>query len=362
MNKEFIQNPSTEKGVINQDPEKNGLNKKLWKKNILVVIGIICVSIMMFIGFFALYVNHYIHSKNNQKQETELIITDGEKVQTITKDLETKNLIKHDLLFVFYLKYKGLSNQLVAGEYRLQAGLTPLQIIDILTNGKVASRKITIPEGWTISEIGAYLEKNKIVTKKDFIAATKEKYTYDFLSTKPTDIGLEGYLFPDTYQVSYKATARDVVDKMLKNFDKKLTSQLKSEIAGSGMNLHEIITLASIVEKEANKTEDRKIVAGIFLSRLKESMPLQSDVTVLYALGVNKKTLTTEETKIVSPYNTYLNVGLPIGPISNPGMDSIDAVLNPQITQYRYFLAANDVVYYSKTLAEHQEKVAKYLQ
>jgi UPF0755 protein len=143
---------------------------------------------------------------------------------------------------------------------------------------------------------------------------------------------------------------------MLTNFDNKLTSALKAEVAGSGMNLHQVLTLASIVEREASKPEDRKVVAGIFSARLKDDMPLQSDVTVLYVLGVKDKILTDADLKVVSPYNTYLNKGLPIGPINNPGIEAIEAVLNPTITEYRYFLAADGKVYYSKTLAEHQEK------
>lgn len=361
MSKLFVQKKNDEKIAEAKESKIIDYKKSFWKsKKFLITAGVIIVAFAV-IGGSALYMNHFLHEKNNNKDVVDLVITKGETVQAITKDLQDKNLIERGLPFLFYLKYKGLSGQLIAGEYQIQTGLTPLQVLDILTSGRVASKKITIPEGWTISDIGDYLQKSKVVTKDEFIAATRKEYNYDFLSNKPASVGLEGYLFPDTYQVSLKASAEDIVNKMLTNFDNKLTSALKAEVAGSGMNLHQVLTLASIVEREASKPEDRKVVAGIFSARLKDDMPLQSDVTVLYVLGVKDKILTDADLKVVSPYNTYLNKGLPIGPINNPGIEAIEAVLNPTITEYRYFLAADGKVYYSKTLAEHQEKVIKYL-
>jgi len=346
-----------------QKSEKSNKWQTITRNKLIVIPVIIILIVLLTMLSFALYMRTFMYSQNQITKTTEFTISKGEDVRAVTKSLSEKKIIKKGWPFLLYLKYKGLSGQLIAGVYLIDPKLTPMEVADILTNGKVASKRITIPEGWTINEIGDYLEKNKIVTKKDFIAATKDKYNYDFLKSKPDNVGLEGYLFPDTYQISYRESSSDIINKMLKNFGKKTgDSQLTAEIAGSGMSLHQVITLASIVEREASKPEDRKVVAGIFLSRLQEGMPLQSDVTVLYALGVNKKTLTNEETQIASPYNTYVNKGLPIGPINNPGLDSIDAVLNPSMTEYRYFLAADGVVYYSKTLAEHQEKVAKYLQ
>lgn len=358
----FVQSGKDVESTKKAELKNLDYKKSFWKSKLFIIITSICVFVLTILAVTTLYMNHFLHEKNNNKQAVEVVIVKGETVQKIAKGLKDKGVIEHDLPFLFYLKYKGLSGQLIAGEYQIQGSLTPLQVLDILTSGRVASKKITIPEGWTISDIGDYLQKNNIVTKEEFTAATKKQYNYDFLATKPANVGLEGYLFPDTYQISLKASAEDIVNKMLTNFDSRLTPDLKTEIAGSGMNLHQVLTMASIVEREVSKPEDRKVVAGIFSSRLKDGMPLQSDVTVLYSLGVKDKILTEADLKFASPYNTYLNKGLPIGPINNPGIDTIEATLKPTITEYRYFLAADGKVYYSKTLAEHQEKVTKYLQ
>ncbi len=341
--------------------KKGGDKKSFWQKKLFAIGLTIILAILILLGSSTLYMNWYLHDKNNNKQTVSFVITEGENVRNIAKDLKNKGLIKNDLPFLFYLKYRNLSGQLIAGEYQFAAGLTPLQIIDILTSGRVASKKITIPEGWNIDEIGAYLEKNNIVTKDEFVAATKKEYQYDFLVEKPKNLSLEGYLFPDTYQISYNATAENIVEKMLKNFESRLTSEIKARVSASGMSLFEVVTLAAVVEKEVAKPEERKVVAGIFLSRLREDMALESDATTQYILRSNKRRFSYAETRTPSPYNTYLNRGLPVGPISNPGTESINAVLNPSITEYRYFFTADNVTYYSKTFSEHEEKIAKYL-
>lgn len=345
--------------------QESGMSDKRKKspKKLLIIISLIAIGlIILFLTSFALYMRHYMYSPNKNNVETEFTIQKGENVKVIAKTLQDKKLIKNDLPFLIYLKYKGISGRLIAGEYRFDPKLTPMEIVDIITSGRIASQKITIPEGWTSVQIAEYLAKKEIVTKENFLKATKEKYDYDFLSDKPSGTDLEGYLFPDTYQISYHSNSKDIIDKMLINLDKKLTSQIRAEVESSGYSLYEVLTLASVVEREVAKQEDRKVVAGIFLSRLKEETPLESCATIQYILEVNKKQFTYEETRTPSPYNTYINKGLPFGPIGNPGVESINAVLHPQITEYRFFLSANGVTYYSKTLAEHEDKKAKHLQ
>jgi len=260
-----------------------------------------------------------------------------------------------------YLKLSGLSSSIQAGDYKLSGTMTPLTIADILTKGKVASKKITIPEGWTIDDIGNYLQQQGVATKADFNAATEKNYSYGFLADKLAGQGLEGYLFPDTYQISATANAEDIVKIMLDNFDSKLTPSLRAAISGSGRNIYQTVTLASIVEREVSKPEDRKVVAGVFINRLNIDMALESCATVQYILKTDDKRLTYEQTRVDSPYNTYLYKGLPVGPIGNPGIDSIQAVLYPQNTDYLYFFSAAGTTYYSKTLDEHEAKIAKYL-
>jgi UPF0755 protein len=178
---------------------------------------------------------------------------------------------------------------------------------------------------------------------------------------KPGNVDLEGFLYPDTYIFEKNVTADEVVEKMLQNFDKKLTAGIKARAKNSELSLYEVITLASIVEREVAKPEDRKLVGSVFLNRLEIGMALESCATIQYITGENKKQFTYAETRVASPYNTYINRGLPPGPIGNPSIDSILAVIEPQDSNYLYFLSADGTTYFSRTLDEHETKKAKYL-
>lgn len=198
--------------------------------------------------------------------------------------------------------------------------------------------KITIPEGWTVKQIDDYLAEKQILSKGDFLAVAKEK---------------EGYLFPDTYFLSEKPDASEIVKKMEDNFQQKT----------AGLNLtKDDLILASIVEKEVTTDEDRKTAAGVFKNRLKYNMALESCATINYVLGGNKKILSREDLLTASPYNTYLHKGLPPGPIGNPGLAAINAALNPATTDYFYFLTGNDgKTYFAKTKTEQDQNKLKYL-
>jgi len=333
------------------------IKEKLWPKLLLGLIAL--VFLVALITFFIF--SSFINTGNGGKNDTNFVVVNGQGLKVISTNLKTKNIISNDLLFMIYMKYAGLSGNIKAGDYILSPSMTPMQIADILSQGKVASRTITIPEGWTVAEIGTYLEKQGIVKKSDFVLASNKEYSYDFLSSKPADVGLEGFLFPDTYQISITADSESIIKTMLDNFGKKVTLDMRLAAKQTGFSLYETITLASVVEEEANKPADRKIVAGIFISRLNEDMMLQSDVTVAYALGEDRKELTAADISLDSPYNTYVVAGLPKGPISNPGLESISAVIYPEITDFRYFIAANDQIYYAKNIEEHNANVAKYL-
>jgi UPF0755 protein len=335
------------------------------KRKILMIISIV-TGVLVVTGLIVLLIfNHYLNSPaGKDSKPVAVIVTKGEGTRNIAKDLKGKKLLTNDFMFLVYLKVRGISKNIQAGQYLISQTYSPIEIADVITKGKVASKRITIPEGWTNSQVGDYLEKQGVVPKADFIEATKKKFSYGFLSDLPDQANttLEGFLFPDTYQISLNASADDVVKLMVDNFDKKLRSDLRTEIANSGYNTYQIITLASIVEREVSKPEDRRLVAGIFLKRLANGQPLQSDVTVLYALNSSKKSITHEDTKVDSPYNTYKNIGLPFGPISNPGIESIEAVLNPQASDFYYFLAGTDgTTHYAKNLEEHNENIAKYM-
>jgi UPF0755 protein len=236
---------------------------------------------------------------------------------------------------------------------------------------KAPQTKITIIEGWSNKDIAAYLEKDKITGSGNFLAAQKnfDYSDYPLLDNKPKKIDLEGFIFPDTYFIPTSVPSGTeisdiILTKALDNFSAKVTPQIVAEGQKNGLNLTQLITLASILEKEGGKDlDEKKIIAGVFYNRLKDGMPLQSDATVNYATGKNEAQATIADTKIDSPYNTYEHTGLPPGPICNPGLDSILAAAEPTQTDYLYFLTdpATGKAVFAETLEEHNANRAKYL-
>lgn len=342
--------------------EKKDVQKRKTLKALLIVIAFLITLAFVSICGFLKYLNHYINNPiSTNEKSVDIVIISGEGVAEIVEDLEQNGLIKNKNLFLIYLKYKGIAAELRAGEYNFSPNQSPKEIIDVLTKGNIINRKITIPEGWTNLKIADYLDEQGIVEKTDFLEAVQKRYDYEFLKDIPEGVDLEGFLFPDTYEITDDIFADEIVKMMLDNFDKKLTSDMRNKIKNSEYSTYDIITLSSIVEREVANSEDRALVAGVFLNRLSIDMPLESCATIQYILNKSEKQFTYEETRTPSPYNTYLNRGLPIGPIGNPGIDSIKAVLDPTESDYLYFLSANGKTYFSKTLDEHNEKKLQYL-
>lgn len=352
-----------------QDIHKNNLKfkyvkSKFWKR-VLPVVGI--GALIIFGISYGLYVKKTIESANNGSGEkVNFTVKAGESLDQISKNLEDAKIIKSDFIFSLYIKASKRSGSIQAGEYQIAGNLNMKEVAGIITAGQVFSNRITIPEGWTLDKMAARVASQGIATKGEFLTAAKYQKSRDgkFLSLADLKEGdsLEGFLYPDTYELSKKANANELITKMLTNFDQKLTPEIRAKIKTSGMNTYEVVTLASMVEREAVKESDRKLVAGVFERRLNLGMPLQSDVTVLYALKQDKKSVTWEDTKVDSPYNTYKVVGLPAGPICAPSIQSINAVISPTKSDYLYFLAApNGTVYYSTTVEQHNVYKEKYL-
>lgn len=303
-------------------------------------------------------------------QEQVFIVSKGETINQVAKNLRINNLIRSE----FYFKYEvGHGSNIKAGEYLISPKLSAREIIKILTAGEAVSREksIRIIEGWTNKDIGAYLEKNNVATSKNFIVLAGAplngwKFNFakpEFLSDAPLKADLEGYLFPDTYRIFKDTAVEGVIAKMLANFDKKLAPEIRAEIKRQKKTIYEIITMASVIEKEVRSTGDMKIVSGIFWGRIKNGQALESCATLAYILGVNKTQYSLEDTKIDSPYNTYKYRGLPPGPIANPGLNAIKAAIYPEYTEYNYFLsdpAAGQTIF-SRSLNEHNANKAKYL-
>lgn len=226
---------------------------------------------------------------------------------------------------------------------------------------------IRVLEGWDNQEIAAYLEAQGLVNKDDFLTVVSKNLNsfvndFDFLQGKPADVDLEGYLFPDTYRVFKNTSSEEVAKKMLNNFGKKLLPEMREEIKRRHRSIFEIITLASIIEKEVRGEDNMKLIADIFYKRLNAGMALQSDATINYITGKGLVQPTAEDLKIDNPYNTYKYRGLPPSPISNPGLEAIMAAIYPKSNPYYYFLTTKDgKVIYAKNYQEHLQNKRNYL-
>lgn len=298
-----------------------------------------------------------------------ILIPEGSSTKEIAKLLNEKGLISSTLLFRMKSKSEGLDGSFKQGTYEFDKGMDDNTIMEMLQQGAKQSEKnkITIPEGYTIEQISAYLEEKGIVTAADFKDNVNNgKYNYAFLSDVPVRKNyLEGYLFPDTYFLNDGATSEDIINKMLKRFDDVYNEDYKKAVESSKYSLDEIITIASIIEAEIQVPEEREIASGVIYNRMEEEMPLQMCSTVLYAMGKRKDGLLLEDLEIDSPYNTYKNAGLPKGPISNPGEAAIKAAIYPQENDFLFFvLKAEDQGehVFTKTYDEFLAAKEKYKQ
>ena len=287
----------------------------------------------------------YFPLEENSTTQKVVNIPSGTNAKEIVYILEKNEIIrKNNYTFRILIKLMKLEDQLKYGEYNLSPSMNMIQILDKLVKGEVIVYKITIPEGYTSSQIAELLEKNEIAEKEAFLKLVKD-------SEKTP----EGYLFPDTYEVPKKYGAEKMVKVMLANFNQvALVNKFTDKAEEIGFSLDEIIILASIIEKEAKFSEEKSKVSSVFHNRLKTGMKLQSCATIQYILGEPKEILDENDLKIESSYNTYLYKSLPPGPICNPGLDSIIAALEPAEEDYLYFvLGENGRHIFSKTYQEH---------
>lgn len=334
----------------------------LKRKNILTTILVACFLLLVscFIFLYQLYMPL---SKN--VEETEFIVREGQSLKEIAENLRLERIIGNKLVFVLYVWIQGKTNNLQAGKYSLSSSMNIAEIAKKIVSGDVFHDwvKVTIPEGWTNKQIEEKLVELGILNPQKYTTYTVSTESFPFLADRPPGPSLEGYLFPDTYYFDKETdTVETVVKKMLVNFGEKLNQDLQEEIKRQGKTIFEVVILASIVQNEVSSPQDMAKVAGIFYNRFKLGIPLQSDATVNYITGKNLRQPLIEDTKVKSPYNTYLHLGLPPGPISNPGLEAIKAVIYPEETEYLYFLNPPDgTTIFSKTFQEHNANKRKHL-
>ncbi len=360
----------------------NLLRKSNEARTIRKIVMIISLVVVLIVAGIALTGYLYIQSSlkpvsPGSKEMKKVEIPIGSSASSIGQILEKQGIIKSELIFKYYVKLNNETG-FQAGTYDLSPSMTIDQIITNLKKGKVlkqAKLKFTIPEGLQLDEIAKIIAKHtdydqaEILKKLDdpkYIKSLMEKYPHlltDKLLEKDIKHPLEGYLFPATYSFyEEKPTLDQLVNKMLVKTN-SIIAKYEDQMNKKKLTIHEILTMASLIEEEATEKADRHKISSIFYNRIKVGMPLQTDPTVLYSLGKHKERVTYKDTEVVSPYNTYQVKGLPPSPISNAGETSIEAAINPEKTDYLYFLAAKKTgkVYYSKSLEEHNKLKEKYI-
>ncbi len=290
--------------------------------------ALVVITLLLLLFFFI------ILQDNRSQREVLFSVEKGESFVEIGKNLEIEGLVTNRFLFNIYLFLSGARKDLQAGTYLLSSDMSIKQIIDKIRSGEVYTRKFTVIEGWRAKDIADHLSEIGLDGDKFMAIVKRGEGNFAVLSDKPIDAGLEGYLFPDTYLLPYGIDEQGLIDMMLANID--------SKIKKSDKNLFDIITMASIIEKEVRSEKDKRLVSGILWKRIEIGMPLQVDATIVYLTGKKSSAVSIEETKIDSPYNSYLYKGLPPGPISNPGLESILAALNPEPSNYLFYLSKPD--------------------
>jgi UPF0755 protein len=286
----------------------------------------------------------------------------GVGVQGIASRLAQAGVVPDALTFRAAARLSGAERRLQAGEYRFAGEASPAEIVGRLVRGDVARKNVTFPEGLTIREMGAIFENSGLGSSAEFVRAASDGQLIADLD--PDARTLEGFLFPDTYALSRRATAEVAVQAMIARFDRAFDAGLRAAAAAQGMSPREVVTLASIVEKETAASEERPLIAAVYRNRLKIGMPLQCDPTVIYAVmraGRWHGNLTKQDLQMDSPYNTYRHPGLPPGPIASPGRASLEAALHPADVRYLYFVSRNDGTHaFAETLAEHARNVDRW--
>ncbi len=287
-------------------------------------------------------------------------VPQGSNASEVADLLEDQELIKSSSVFAWTLRRQGLDGRMRAGKYVLSGKEKVADLVILLTSGKGAELAVTFPEGWTLSQLADRLEAQDLTTREAFLNCLKTcRFDFGFLPTG----SLEGYLFPDTYFVNAgEYSDQSFIRRAIATLDQRLAEADEEALKKSGRTLHQVLTMASIVEREESNAAERPTVAGILWKRFEKRMGLGADATVLYALGRTKGGLTSEDLKVNSPYNTRRFAGLPPTPIAAPSLSSIKAALYPMASPYLYYLHdSQGDVHYARTLEEHAANRAKYL-
>lgn len=324
---------------------------------LLAIFIIVTVLTALYISYSY---NRYINSAPDDKDVKKIVvIRAGESIPNIINALEDNGVIVDGNKFYYIAKLTNKIQNIKYGEYEFSTSMRPLEILDKLVRGDIKKYKITIPEGFNLYQIAEVVAEQLLINKDDFIIKCMNKY---FISSTGIEaLTLEGYLFPDTYYFTKSMTLEKIVMKMVWNYRLNFNVKMKARAQELGMTEQEVVTLASIIEKETSKVEEMPLISAVFHNRLKINMRLQSDPTVIYGIPGFNGNITKLDLKTPTAYNTYTIYGLPPTPIANPGRDALKAALYPADVDYLFFVSKNNGTHhFSKTFEEHNGAVNQY--
>jgi len=320
---------------------------------LIIIISVLC---------FSWFLWEYLHPKAAFSPKATFQVEKGSSVSFIAQKLKKENIIKKKWIFLLAYKLFYSQEKLIAGEYEFHPPVSAKEVLKKIIKGDILLHPTTIPEGLTIEETAHYLSKKYSMNKKKFLNYADNPQLISSLD--PEAQNLEGYLFPETYHIPRNITEEEVIKIMVNQFKKTFDENWRKRAKKIGMEIRDVVTLASLIEEETSVHEEKPLVSSVFHNRLNLGMKLDCDPTIIYALKKKNKyqgKLRTKDLKLASPYNTYLHNGLPPSPISNPGEESIKAALFPSETDYLYFVSKNDGTHkFSSTFTEHQKAVIKF--
>jgi UPF0755 protein len=327
----------------------------------IIIIACACIAMMLVIlgGFAWNLIDYASRSSGEDISELAFTVMPGQAFGTIADGLYQAGIIAETRRFKLFARLKGYDKRIKAGEYSLSSVLSPKQVLEIMVSGKVALHRLTIPEGYNLYQIAALLAEVGLIEAGEFVQAATDSATVKSLGVDADT--LEGYLFPDTYHFPKGLPAKRIAQTMVNRFKEVYLAEWHNRASQINWNVHQVVTMASIIEKETGAAFERPLIASVFHNRLEKKMRLSSDPTVIYGIQDFDGNLTRKHLSTPTPYNTYLRKGLPPGPIANPGVASLEAALYPAESDYLYFVSKKDGTHqFSTNLREHNRAVRKY--
>ncbi|MBI4040909.1 MAG: endolytic transglycosylase MltG [Deltaproteobacteria bacterium] len=321
---------------------------------------ILMISAFLFILFATVEIILFLtQPPSSQKVEVIVTIPKGATFHTIAKELKEKGVITNRFKFYILARLKKQSRKIKAGEYLLYTDMTPLFLLDTLVSGRTYLYRVTLPEGFNMYQVADLYAAIGLIPREEFLVRCTDAVFLESLHIPA--LSCEGYLFPESYYFSKPVSAETILRTMVKRFEENFSDELSYQAKEKGFTRHQLVTLASMIEKETSVTDERSLISAVFHNRLKINMKLQSDPTVIYGLMDFDGNLKKKDLLTPTPYNTYTRKGLPEGPISNPGRASLEAAVNPANVPYLYFVSRNNGThYFSSTYPEHLKAVHEF--